>query len=149
MLLIFIVILIAGAVILAYVLLTSMDKSTDEPDDDTKLIMFTNTAHEAYIIACDKEDVRYFEKYAEPEVIHELRDLIEYGESQLYGLEKYRDRKVIVINNTQTHAEVEIEITHGQLRVNRTSRVNAGDHTVEFWKVKTRGDNYKVTGIYD
>ena len=132
-------------IILLYYLLTKyFDKSNKI---DGRLANFIENAHEAYIKAHEIEDTTPFQKYAAVDVVVELRDKIEYGEEELYGIKRYRERKVSLISENKDIVKVRIAICHQHIKINRNMAVAIGDDISSIWKIKTTNNKFKVIDI--
>lgn len=139
------VIFITVIILIAYFYLTKSLENNKKIDN--KLLGFIENAHEAYIKSCEIEDVTPFARYANPDVMVELREKIEYGENELFGVKRYRERSVVLIDERETSVRVKISLSHQHIKINKGMSVAIGDDISSIWRIRIVNNKYKVIEI--
>lgn len=138
-----IIVVIAGTV---YYLYVEADKNPSKnPNKEVK--EFIERANDRYILAHSNDDPSAFIKYANEDVIMNLEEQISYGSKLMFGLERYRERTIEIIEDLGYSLVVRIKISHKSIKVNKSISIAVGDDVTMIWKLRRDSGAYQVVDI--
>lgn len=114
---------------------------------DGELLEFIEKANDCYIDVHSNEDVSRFIRYANETVITELEDQIAYGSKVLFGIKRYRDRSIEIVQEDGLFYIAKISIKHRNIKLDKSIAISVGEDIAMIWKIRRTDNRFQVIDI--